>query len=98
MVASLSYIPPKCAKIRETEDKHCVSWYTYIGYYICVPVCLDSPKNLIALPYIIWGLIQDVKNKIERSQLTNFSRLPSGISKIRERKEGKFPCKQATDR
>ena len=31
------------------------------------------------------GLIWDLKNKIERSQLTNFTRLPFRISKIRDR-------------
>ena len=52
VVASLSYIPPKCVKTREHEDKHCVSRCTYIGYYIRDPMPLDNPKNLIALPYI----------------------------------------------
>ena len=59
---------------------------------------LDNPKNHIALPYITWGFIQNLKNKIERSQLTNFTKLSPGISKIRERKKGMFPHKQATDK
>ena len=51
MVASLSYIPPKCVKTREPEDERCV-----------------------------------------------FAGLSSRISKIRERKRGKFPCEQAADK
>ena len=98
MVVSLSYILPKCAKTREPKGEHCVLQCTYIGYYICDPIPLGNPKNHIALMYITWGLIQDLKNKIERFQLTNFTRLSSGISKMRERKKGKFPHEQAADK
>ena len=93
-------IPPKCVKTREPEVKHCVSWCTYISYNKCDPIPLDNLKKHTdtALPYITWGLIWDIKNETERSQLTNFARLSSRISKIRERKRGKFPCEQATDK
>ena len=92
---SLSYIPPKCAKTREPKDQHCVSWCTYKGYYICTPIPLD---NHTALPYITWGLIWDLKSETERSQLTNFTRMSSGISKIKVQKRGEFPCEQAADK
>ena len=49
---SLSYIPPKCAKTTEPEDKCCVLWCTYISYHIHDPIPLDNPKNHIALLYI----------------------------------------------
>ena len=49
---SLSYILHKCAKTREPKSGHCVSWCTYIGYYIRDPIPLDNPKNHITLPYI----------------------------------------------
>ena len=98
VVVSLSYILPKCVKTREPKDEHCVSWCTYKSYYIHDPIPLENPKNHTALPYITWGLVWDLKNKIERSQLTNFTGLSSTISKIRERKKGKFPCKQAADK
>ena len=52
VVVSPSYIPPKCAKTREHEDKHCVSWCTRISYNICNPIPLDNLKNHTALPYI----------------------------------------------
>ena len=52
IVASLSYIPPECAKTREPEDKHCVLQCTYISNNICNPIPLDNLKNHIALPYI----------------------------------------------
>ena len=69
VVVSLSYILPKCAKTREPEDKHCVLWCIYISNYTCDPIPLDNLKNRTALPYITWGLIWDLKNKKERSQL-----------------------------
>ena len=97
VVASLSYILPKCAKTREPEDEHCVLWCTHGTYYICDPIPLDNPKNHSALPFITWGLIQDLKSikeippgikfedKTEVFQLSEtFTRLPFGISKIRE--------------
>ena len=87
---SLSYILPKGAKTREPKDEHCVLCCTYKSYYICNPIPLDNPKNHTALPYITWGLIWDLKNETERSQLTNFTRLSSRISKIRERKKRSF--------
>ena len=80
----MSCILPKCAKTREPKDEHCVLWCTCISYNICDPIPLDNLKKHTALPYIIWGLIWDIKNKTERSQLTNFTRLSSRISKIRE--------------
>ena len=96
-VASLSYIPPKCAKTREPKDEHCASWCTYKSYYIHDPIPLDNPKNHTALPFITWGLIWDLKikketpprikneDKTEVFQLSEtFTRLPFGISKIRE--------------
>ena len=46
------YIPPKCVKTREPEDKHCVLWCTYISDNIHDPISLDKPKNHTALPYI----------------------------------------------
>ena len=98
LVSSHSYIPPKCVKTREPEDEHCVSWCTYTSYNICNSIPLDNLNNHTALPYITQGLIQDLKNKKERSQLTNFTGKSSGISKIREKKEGKSPCKQAADK
>ena len=76
VVASLSYILPKCAKTREPEDEHCVLQCTYINYPICNLVPLDNTKNHLALPYITWGHIRDLKNKTDRSQLTNFTGLP----------------------
>ena len=54
---SLSYIPPKCVKTREPQDKHCVSQCTYMSYYICDPIPLDNPKNHTALPYIAYAQI-----------------------------------------
>ena len=56
------------------------------------PIPLDNLKNLTALLYITWGLIQDLKikkeipigNKIWEYQLTYFTRLPLRILKIRE--------------
>ena len=45
VVASLSYILPKCVKTREPKDEHCVSWCTYINYHIHDPIPLDNPKN-----------------------------------------------------
>ena len=52
VVVSPSHIPPKCAKTREPEDEHCVSWCTHIGYIILDPITLDNFKNHTALPYI----------------------------------------------
>ena len=72
VVASLSYIPPKCAKTREPEDEHCVLQCTYISDNICNPIPLDSLKNHIALPYITWGLIQDVQNKEKEIPVIKF--------------------------
>ena len=90
VVASHSYIPPKCAKTREPKDECCVLPCTYISYKICNPLPLDNFKNHTALPYITWRLIQDLKNKTEISQLTNFTRLSSGTSgkKIKKEKKG----------
>ena len=63
-----SLIPPKHAKTRESKDKHCVSQCTNIHIYICDTLPLDNLKthSHLALPYITWGLIQDLKNKIQR--------------------------------
>ena len=53
-------IPPKCAKTREPEDEHCVSWCTYIYIYIYIYIIyiydtlpLDNLKiySYLALPY-----------------------------------------------
>ena len=63
VVASLSYIPPKCAKTREPEDEHCVLQCTYINDNIHDPIPLDNLKNHTVLPYITWGLIWDLKGK-----------------------------------
>ena len=52
VLVSLSYILPKCAKSKEPEDEHCVSWCMYISYHIHDPIPLDNPKNHTALPYI----------------------------------------------
>ena len=49
VVASPSYILPKCVKTRELEDEHCVSWCTHISYNICDPIPLDNLKNHTAL-------------------------------------------------
>ena len=95
VVTSHSYIPPKCVKTRESKDKHCVLWCTYISYNICDPIPLDNLKNHTALLYITWRLIQDPKNKAESSQLRNFTGLSSGISKIRERKKAKCHVNKA---
>ena len=85
-------------RLGEPKDEHCVLQCTYKSYYICDPIPLDNPKNHIALPYITWGLIQDLKNKkeilpqikfedkAEVFELSEFfTGLPFGISKIRER-------------
>ena len=84
VVGSLSYIPAKCVKTREPEDKHCVLWCTYISYYIHDPIPPDNPRNHTPLPYITWGLVWDFKikkeippdikleDKLEISQLTKF--------------------------
>ena len=81
---SLSHILPKCVKIREPEDEHCVLWCTHKGYYVHDPMPLDNSKNHTVLPYITWGLIWDFKikkeippeikcgDKAEISQLTKF--------------------------
>ena len=42
VVASPSYIPPKCAKTREPKDEHCISWCTHISYNVCDPIPLDN--------------------------------------------------------
>ena len=68
---SFSYILPKCVKTREPKDEHCVLQCTYTKDNICDPIPLDNPKNHTALPYITWGLIWDLKNKKDRSQLSN---------------------------
>ena len=47
VVASPSYILPKCVKTREPEDEHCVLQYTYISYSICDPIPLDNLTNHI---------------------------------------------------
>ena len=73
VVMSPSYIPPKCAKTREPEDEHCVSWCTHISYNICDPIPLDNLKNHTALPYITWGLIWDSKNRRKESLRLKFS-------------------------
>ena len=52
VVASPSYILPRCVKTRATEDEHCVLWCTHISYNICDPIPLDNLKNHTALPYI----------------------------------------------
>ena len=65
VVTSLSHIPPKCVKTREPKDEHCVSWCTHKSYYIHDPIPLGNPKNHTALPYITWGLIQDLNIKKE---------------------------------
>ena len=54
-------------KTREPEDEHCVLRCTYIYIYICDTLPLDNPKIHLhtALPYITWGLIQDLKIKKE---------------------------------
>ena len=52
VVASPSYILPKCAKTREPEDECCVLWHTHISYNIHNPLPLDNLKNHTALPYI----------------------------------------------
>ena len=70
---SLSYILPKCAKTRKPKDEHCVLQCTYISCYICDPIPLDNLKNHTALLYIIWGLIQDTKNRKKESLKLNFS-------------------------
>ena len=63
------YILPKWVKTREPEDKHCVLWCTSISDNICDPIPLDKLKNHTALLYRTCGLIWDLKNKKERSQL-----------------------------
>ena len=88
VVAFHFYILPKCVKTRESKDEHYVLWCTYTSYNICDPIPQDNPKNHTALPYITCRLIWDLKNETGRSQLTNFTRMSSGISKIRERKKG----------
>ena len=71
---SPSYIPPKCAKTREPKDKHYVLWCTHISYNICDPIPLDNLKNHTALPYIMWGLVWDSKNRRKESlRLNDFS-------------------------
>ena len=52
VVASHSYILPKCVKTREPKDEHCVSQCIYISYNICDPIPLDNLKNHTALLYI----------------------------------------------
>ena len=77
VVASLSYIPPKCGKTREPKDGHCVSWCAYINYLICNPVPLDNPKNHIALLYIT------VSHKLtqDKTVVTDFRHLNVRIAK-----------------
>ena len=52
--------------MREPKHKLCVLQCTSIYYYICNPIPLDNPKNHTALMYITWGLIWDLKNKVDR--------------------------------
>ena len=52
VVASHSYIPPKCTKTREPKDECCALWCTHISYNICDAIPLDNLKNHRALPYI----------------------------------------------
>ena len=65
MVSSL--ILPKHAKTR--EPKVSIGYHgAQIYIYICNTLPLDNPKthSHLALPYITWGLIWDLKNKIQR--------------------------------
>ena len=57
VVASHSYILPKCAKTREPKDECCVSQYTYISYNIHDPIPLDNLKNHTTLLYITLVLL-----------------------------------------
>ena len=66
------YILPKCTKTRESKDEHCVLQCTYIRDNICDPIPLDKLKNHTALPYITWGLVQDLKNKEKEIPVIKF--------------------------
>ena len=86
VVASLSYILPKCAKTREPKDEHCVLWCIHKSYYIHDPIPLDNPKNHTALSYITWGLIWDLTIKKEIPTEIKFEVIESSrIPKIGER-------------
>ena len=67
---------------------------------ICDTIPLDNPKTHLhlALLYITWGLIQDLKNKIEREiPIENFYKLlVSQFSKYKIMEEG-FEVKVAKD-
>ena len=91
VVASLSYILPKCAKTREPEDEHCVLWCTYINYPIHDPIPLDNPNNHIVLLYITWGSsgILNIREESQRKTLTFFMIKKHGISKLRRRSHQK---------
>ena len=45
--------------------------HPHTSYNIHDAIPLDNLKNHTALPYITWGLIWDLKNKKDRSQLSN---------------------------
>ena len=90
VVTFTSYIPPKCAKTREPKDEHCVLWSTYIRDNIHGPISLDKLKKHTALPYIIWRLIWDLKNKEKRDPSDKI--LPDGHPRIKNQiseQEGK---------
>ena len=57
---------------REPKDKHCVSQCTNKYIYDTLP--LDNPKthSHLALLYITWGLIWDLKNKYREIPIENF--------------------------
>ena len=59
----VSLILPKCAKTSEHKDECCVF---AVHPCTCDTLPLDNSKTYShpALPYITWGLIQDLKNKI----------------------------------
>ena len=81
VVASPSYILPKCVKTREPKDEH---WCTHISYNIHDSIPLDNLKNHTALPYIKWGLIWDSPNRRKESLRSKiFTRQASRIPKLK---------------
>ena len=71
VVTSPSYILPKCAKTREPEDEHCVSWCTSIIHM--QPYTLDNPKNHTAPAIHNMRLVWDSKIRRKESLILKFS-------------------------
>ena len=97
VIASHSYILPKCANTMEPKDEHCVLKCTYISYHICDPIPLDNLKNHTSLPYITWA--HPGSQKYDREiPINKFYWTVIWDFKNKRKEKGKSPHKQATDK